>query len=259
MTTWTRILQASLILYLFIMGACGAAFVVADFPSQVNGDLTFPLALGSTDQGLLLLAIAAGVAGSFIHGAQSLSTYIGNVEFKTSWTAWYLVRPWIGGILGLSIYFAFRAGLVAGASVVNPYGVVALGLLGGWFSKTTSDKLQEVFETMFKTDLDATRKNKLMEDSRPIIDNLQPSPVPTGTSEICIFGRNFVSGAAVIVGTEQVAADFVSNLELKVALNKLNHPPAVGAEINIQVKNPTGDNRVSESRMLKFALPTTGQ
>ena len=36
--------------------------------------------------------------------------------------------------------------------------------LSGWFSKTTTDKLQEVFETLLKTDQDKKRKDKLRVD-----------------------------------------------------------------------------------------------
>jgi len=38
---------------------------------------------------------------------------------------------------------------------MNPYGVTAISLLGGWFLKTTTGKLQEVFEVLFKTNADS--------------------------------------------------------------------------------------------------------
>jgi hypothetical protein len=169
---WTGII---LLIYLLLIGICAVAFLIINFPDMKDGNLVFPNvagdkinfipfgAIGKAASGLLMLAFLSGVAGSFLHAAQSLSTYIGNAAFKFSWGTWYLLRPWIGGILGLAIYFVFRAGLIGGGSVVNvnPYGVVALGLLGGWFSKTTTDKLQEVFETLFKTDEDKKRKDKL--------------------------------------------------------------------------------------------------
>jgi hypothetical protein len=147
--------------------------VIVNFPTVKENVVVFPHGnldaptflpfgkLNSSDQGLILLVTLTGVAGSFLHAAQSLSSYVGNASFKASCTVLYFLRPWIGGILGLAIYFTFRAGLIAGASAVNPYGVVALGLLGGWFSKTTTDKLQEVFETLFKTEEDSKRKDKL--------------------------------------------------------------------------------------------------
>lgn len=162
-----------LLFYLLVIGVGAAVEVIVNFPTvkgdavvfphgQVDAPMFLPFGkLSSPDQGLILLAALAGIVGSFLHAAQSLSSYVGNASFKASWTVWYFLRPWIGGILGLSIYFTFRSGLIAGASTANPYGVMALGLLGGWFSKTTTDKLQEVFETLFKTDEDDKRKDKL--------------------------------------------------------------------------------------------------
>ena len=166
-----------LVIYLLFVGLGAAMVVIANFPTESLTEKGTVIVfseiedirlkmfsfgkLGSVDRGLLLLAFFAGIAGSFLHAAQSLSSYVGNAEFKASWTTWYFLRPWIGGVLGFAIYFALRAGLIAGVSGINPYGVVALGLLGGWFSKTTTDKLQEVFDTLFKTDEDKKRKNKL--------------------------------------------------------------------------------------------------
>lgn len=169
-----------LVVYLLLVGLGAAAGVILNFPTDAKDGIQFPHVdekgrplffpfdvVGSPDQVLLLLAFLSGVAGSFLHAAQSLSSYIGNADFKASWTAWYFLRPWIGGVLGFAIYFAFRAGLITGPSAVNPYGVLALGLLGGWFSKTTTDKLQEVFETLFKSDQDKHRKNKLQARDGP--------------------------------------------------------------------------------------------
>jgi len=136
------------------------------FPARTN-ESYFIIGFTEANQGLVALALCAGICGSFLHAGQSLTTYMGNREFDGSWTAWYLLRPWIGGILGLAIYFALRAGIVFAASGVNPHGVVATGLLGGWFSKTTTDKLQEVFSTLFTSEQDKQRKNKLSNSTTP--------------------------------------------------------------------------------------------
>lgn len=198
---WTGIF---LLFYLFVVGIGAAALLVSNFPDMQDGNLVFPNVdgdkiklfpfgtVGKAASGLITLAFLSGVAGSFLHAAQSLSTYMGNAAFKLSWTAWYILRPWIGGILGLAIYFVFRAGLVGGGSVVNvnPYGVVALGLLGGWFSKTTTDKLQEVFETLFKTDEDKKRKDKLLGSDRPQLYSVYPSPIPPGRQNLILVGAN---------------------------------------------------------------------
>lgn len=105
----------------------------------------------SVDQGLLLLALLAGILGSLIHATQSFAGFVGNRELKRSWAFWYFMRPLVGGILGLVFYAVVRGGLLSGQVVVNPYGVIALGALAGWFSKKATEKLMEVFDALFPT------------------------------------------------------------------------------------------------------------
>jgi IPT/TIG domain-containing protein len=250
-TKLDRLLGIVLFFYFLLVGAAAVAYLALAFPGvDEKGVLTFPLLIGTVDRQLLLLAFAAGVAGSFLHGAQSLSSYIGNVEFKSRWAIWYLLRPCIGGILGLSVYFAFRAGLVAGASFVNPYGVVAVGLLGGWFSKTTSDKLQEVFETLFKTDEDDKRKDKLA-DERPIIKEVRPEPVPSGQDNLTIVGQNFLDGATFLLDGNELQTQFISESQLRV-LVAVAQRPAAGTNVQVRVKNPSGSDPISSSRTVLF-------
>lgn len=164
---------AGLLVYLFGLMVISVWLISLNFPSDVNGELEFPnkgsdgFAFSpfgfsiTIDQGLILLALLSGITGSFIHTAQSIASYLGNEKFKENWIVWYLLRPWIGCVLGLSVYIVIRAGLVSAPSAVTPYGVVALGLLGGWFSKPAADKLEEVFEMFFKTNKDEKRSDKL--------------------------------------------------------------------------------------------------
>lgn len=258
-----RIVGILLVAYLLILGVAGVLLIIVNFPAIENGVVQFPHVtngrtqfrpfgdIGSADQGLIVLAFVAGLAGSFLHAAQSLSSYLGNVEFKTSWTAWYFLRPWVGGVLGFAIYFAFRAGLVAGASVVNPYGVVALGLLGGWFSKTTTDKLQEVFETLFKTDEDRHRKDKLTTLERPVVEGVDPDPLPAGSTRLMVLGRNFVDGAVVILDGTEFAAEFITPSALRVDLGATVSPS--GTSPVLQVKNPAGLEPLSKGRKINIA------
>jgi hypothetical protein len=269
-----------LVIYLLVIGVGAAAIVTINLPMDCRDQTTstddnegqtdsggeatpadddkgevefFPLGtLRSPDQGLALLALFAGIAGSFIHAAQSLSSYIGNKTFKVSWTAWYFLRPWIGGVLGIALYFAIRAGIVSGTTTVNPYVVVAFGLLGGWFSKTTTDKLQEVFGTLFKTEQDEQRRDKLAMPKRPSIKDIDPSPVPAGANEIVIVGEDFMKGAAVRIDDNELPADFVSQGTLRVSLARLPQRPAAGTDVYIRVKNPEGIEPLSKAHKLTF-------
>ncbi len=225
-----------LVIYLLAFGVGAALGVIGIFPTSTGSQLQFPVPL-DPEQGLLSLAFLAGVAGSFLHAAQSLSSYIGNKTFKASWAVWYFLRPWVGGVLGLTIYFVLRAGLVGGAGAINPYGVVAVGVLGGWFSKVTTDKLKEVFEALFKTDEDGKRRDKLL--PQPVVEGVEPAqPIPPGTATIQLLGREFMEGAQVTVNGAAAAARFVSPTQLDVELGNL--APPVHATVFVVVKNPDG-------------------
>jgi hypothetical protein len=250
-----------LVTYLFVVGATAALVVALNFPEEIDGkvqfaaalqpSLLFPsLELRSAEQGLVLLAFLAGVAGSFLHTAQSLSSYLGNGRFRASWTTWYVLRPWIGGILGFCLYFVFRAGLIAGASAVNPFGVVAIGVLGGWFSKTTTDKLQEVFETLFHTEADRERAHKLEAPQQPSIEEIQPSPVSVATGELTILGRHFGQGACAVIGGEAVPAEVESSTRIVVDLAALPRRPA--GEMLVAVRNADGSRPLSNPVSVKF-------
>lgn len=109
-----------------------------------------------TEVRFLALVAVAGALGSYIHLATSFADYLGNRQFVKSWTWWYVLRPFIGSALALSVYFAARGGLVsggAGAGDLSPYGITALAGLTGMFSKQATDKLREVFENLFKTEI----------------------------------------------------------------------------------------------------------
>ena len=112
---------------------------------------------------LVLLVLFAGALGSYIHAIKSLVDYIGNQTAKESWFWFYMTRPFVGMALALIFYSVIRGGFLAGtpadAKSVNPFGVVALAGLVGMFADKASQKLSEVFDTMFRTD--DTRKDKL--------------------------------------------------------------------------------------------------
>ena len=114
---------------------------------------------------LLLLAVVAGALGSYIHAIKSLADFLGNRTAKTSWFYFYAIRPFLGAALALLFYAVIRGGFMAGtpadANAVNPYGVIAVCGLVGMFSDRASQKLSEIFETMFGPD-DA-RKDKLVD------------------------------------------------------------------------------------------------
>jgi hypothetical protein len=118
----------------------------------------------SLERRFILIVVLAGALGSYIHAATSFVDYLGNRKFVKSWTWWYLLRPFIGIALALLIYFAVRGGLISastGAKELSPYGVAAIAGMAGLFSKQATDKLREVFETLFKAEHPPERGDKL--------------------------------------------------------------------------------------------------
>jgi len=102
---------------------------------------------------LFILVILAGALGSYIHAATSLTSFIGNKSFVVSWTWWYILRPFIGVAIAIVVYFILRAGFLTiggDSKSISPYGIVAFAALAGMFSKNATDKLAELFDTLFQ-------------------------------------------------------------------------------------------------------------
>lgn len=122
---------------------------------------------------LLCLVLLAGAIGSFLHMAQSFSDFAGNRTLKSSWLWWYFFLPFVGSGLALALYTGLRGGLitVAAASAIkssdlNPYGLVAGGILAGLFSKQATSKLGEIFDTVFQSSSDSKTKDQLNSGSK---------------------------------------------------------------------------------------------
>jgi hypothetical protein len=207
----------------------------------------------SDDQGLILLAILAGALGSYLHAAQSFAAYVGNQQAKRSWVWWYLLRAPIGSALGVLFYFVIRAGLTTGVTdAVSAYGVVAFGALAGMFSKQATDKLAEVFDTLFRTEKSAELKDKLTPPA-PSITSVTPSPVPSGSAAVSltVAGTGFARGAKVQMGDTKLETEFKSPTQLVAAIPGANRP-ASGTDVNLVVVNPEPASTTSQPFKLHF-------
>lgn len=153
-----RTTQFAIAAYLLAMFASTLFFLVKLWPP--DAPQTVPL-----DIRLLLIAPLAGALGAYVHLATSFADYAGNERLAASWTWWYLFRPFIGAALAEIVYLAIRGGFfnaaAAGTTNINPYGVAAVTALTGLFSRQATDKLREVFETLFQTHQRVERKDPL--------------------------------------------------------------------------------------------------
>lgn len=120
---------------------------------------------------ILLLVILVGALGSVIGGATSYATYVGNKKFAASWSWWYYLRPLIGATLALVFYLVVRAGFFEAFkdSDLDQHllRATAIAALTGMFSKLTTDKLEDIFQTILQSDKDKKRTDKVDENSRP--------------------------------------------------------------------------------------------
>ena len=152
---------------LFASALAVIAAVVALWPAQA-ADQSVTVLCGTRpmprEVNLLLLVLLFGALGSFIHVAKSFASFAGNRALVASWLWWYLLQPVAGMALALLFYVGVRGGLFAPGSysgAVNPYGIAGVSGLVGMFSKQATDKLGEVFGTMFQTAADTHRTDQL--------------------------------------------------------------------------------------------------
>ncbi len=126
----------------------------------------------SAEQRFLLLALLAGILGGSAGGLSSLLDFRGNRRLFTSWTLWYFAQPIVAGMIAEIFYVCIRAGFFASSTTlqnVNVFGIVAFSAMVGLFTDDATNKLSEVFKTLFATEASEARDGKLntTEDPKP--------------------------------------------------------------------------------------------
>ncbi len=220
-----------------VLAAVMAYFLVALWPEKVVGGgkgwdnaaslFGVPFTVRFETR-LLLLVMVAGALGSYVHGATSFATFVGNRTLLTSWVWWYVLRTPIGVALALLFYFALRGGLLSAGSagdVLSPFGVAAVAGLVGLFSKQATDKLRELFDTLFRTAPgkgDDERKDKAEKRPAPVLRGVEPRAIASGGGDVSlkVTGENFNETSVVQVNGNARPTNFISATELVVHLNK---------------------------------------
>lgn len=190
-------------------------------------------------QAYYLLMAVFGMAGAYVATATSFATYVGMRRFKASWGWWYALRPFIGAGVAVILMIAILGGLVAVTSDssavnpvnLNPYAVAAFSALAGWFSKTTSEKLEEIFETILSTSKDADLGDKL--------DSTKTTEWKPGDAIEIVRPSN---PTEVLVDTELA-------IEVKSVTGLQHHPPtdAEGSEVAEAIVAASGNGRYAFS------------
>ncbi len=179
----------------------------ADPPKDEEISLFWITYITTPDTALILLVALASALGSYVHAATSFGGYVGNRTLTRSWTWWYLLRFWIGIAIAVIFYFALRGGFLVAdgsSSELNPYGIAALAGMTGLFSKQATDKLNEVFVTLFRVapEFGDEARADSMVSPRPRITSLDPPNVPSEVTEaqpVTVRGERFVPGSVVRV------------------------------------------------------------
>lgn len=219
--------------------------LVAEPPAggSVTVDLWWRALVLGPNVRLLMLAAVSGALGSVIHAATSLADYIGNQRIVTSWLTWYAFRPVVGGALAVVLYLVMRAGLLSSAdgTHLDAHGVAAVAALTGMFSKQATDKLDEIFRTMFQTAEktgDAQRSHKL-DHAAPRIVALSPAQLTAGSAppQVVVSGVGFSEDAVVTVNDAPRPTRF-ENGRLVVSLT--GDDAAHASTLSLAVVNPDG-------------------
>jgi hypothetical protein len=183
---------------------------------------------------LLLLVACSSALGGSLHAAISFTDYVGNRRLARSWIWWYVLRVHVGTALAVLFYFALRGGLFSAntqTNVINPFGIAALAGLVGLFHKQATDKLRELFDTMFRTapGKGDDQRSDSIDNPRPVLGGVQPSRVESGSTQlgVRVRGEGFIRESVVRLSRSrdergpflQRASAYVSPTELEVRLD----------------------------------------
>lgn len=151
----------------------------------------------------LLIVMIAGALGGSLNSARNYAVFKGSGKYTGTWTWWYIMNPVVGMGLGLLLYLVLQAGLFsaslqnsdAALKNANPAGFAAFAALAGMFAKKAIDKLEEIFDTILKS------QEKPPGTYPPVIEKIEPAEKTVGAADlkIVVSGRNFDSRATVTV------------------------------------------------------------
>lgn len=111
----------------------------------------------------ILMTCAAGVGSSIATILGFLEHASEKEDFNPAFAPWFVGRPVMGLLLGLTFFLVIRGGMLGvlpnfDKVSLNPYGLAAIGAMVGLFTKHAVEKLQEVFDVLFQT------KNDMQKD-----------------------------------------------------------------------------------------------
>jgi Putative Ig domain len=208
---------------------------------------------------LILMVLFAGALGSYVHAIKSLADFIGNQTAISSWTSWYITRPFLGGTMAFIFYAVLRGGFLTGApadvNFVNPFGAIAVAALVGMFADKAAQKLAEVFDTFLKAE--DKRSGKL---GAPVITKLEPPTVRTGVApvEVKIIGDRLANVRTVKVDGKERTPEKIADKELvfRLQADDVKNKGTVSiSAVTSEATSPSATLHVSDLDLMTTKLP----
>lgn len=212
-----------------------------------------------SDLRLFFTVVVSGALGSLIHCITSFADYVGNQNLSRSWTWWLVLRTPTGVALALLFYLVLRGGLIVPslpngstadtAHFLNPYGIAAISAMAGMFSKQATDKLREIFDTLFQTRDPVSRADPLG-GAAPVVLRCEPTKLGIGETPVLnVFGHDFARDCKAFVNGNPRAAQWLSDTRL--ALTLLPEDTSAEGQLRLQIQNPGAGGSYSP----EFSIP----
>jgi hypothetical protein len=144
-------------------------------------------------------------------------------------------------------YFVLRGGLIVPSlpssagqtnttNLLNPYGIAAISALAGMFSKQATDKLREIFDTLFRTREPVSRADPL-DRAKPAISSIEPAKLAVGGPVVLtVLGQGFHRDCMAFVNGTVRQVDWQSDTRLTLTL--LPEDVARRTELTLVIRNP---------------------
>jgi hypothetical protein len=196
---------------------------------------------GFGDPTVLIIAFVMimGGLGSFVRAVSSFVAFAGNRQFVSSWTWWYILRPFSGGALAVIGYFLFAGGYIAaaGADTGNLIKIGVVAALIGLYEEQASVKLGEMFDALFKP---SEKGKDQLGAAQPGAQGPVVKSVKQVGRTIQVEGAGFVkdSSKVLINGTAAKSTDFVSATQLNATLNEGDK-----GQVTVTVSNHSADGK----------------
>lgn len=179
----------------------------------------------------ILLILLLGALGAQVHAVQSFADFVGNGSFSSSWAFWYIKRPLIGALVALISYSAVVGGVMGLDSVYktsggNLWGLTAICLLSGLYSRMVTDKMYEVFSTLLaiKPGNQPSRKDGLENGAPkpPVVSKVEPAEVLLSAAvSLQIHGSGFSKTCKARLGEQWIELIYKSPTELELPVTGL--------------------------------------